>query len=342
MASNSFGNLFRITTFGESHGPAMGVVIDGCPAGVAFDEDLLKRNLSRRRPGSSPWVSARNEEDSFEVLSGIYEGKSLGTPIAINVRNKDQRSEDYKSIQKGAYRPGHADDLWASKYNQVDLRGGGRASGRETLCRVIAGSIAEMFVNQQFPEIKVRAFASQIFKYKLDATERESFLQSSRSAHDFIAAFPNTEKAKTIGNLLVQAKSEGKSYGGLVDLFIQKAPKALGQPVFNKLKSDLARALMSIGAVSSLQLGIESDFSLEGTEFHKDSKAYGGIRGGLSTGEDIAFQLGFKPTSSVLDVAKKGRHDPCIIPRAIAVVEAMSYLVLADHLLWARLDNTTL
>lgn len=339
MASNSFGTLFRMTSFGESHGLAMGVVIDACPAGVKFNQKLFEKNMQRRRPGNSPWVSSRQEDLSYEILSGIYEGQTLGTPIAIVVYNQDARSADYKEIQKGSFRQGHADDLWNDKFQQSDLRGGGRASGRETLSRVMAASVAQMFLSQACPSLNVRGLATQIGSFQLSNEEKDLFIKSHKLADEFPASFPSATKANQVVELLMRAKEEGKSYGGFVEIVIQNAPRGLGQPVFHKLKNDLASALMSIGAVSQVQIGREVDFSLEGTQFHQSNENYGGIRGGISTGEDIYLKVGVKPTSSVMDVAKKGRHDPCIIPRAIPVLEAMVNLVLADHVLWSRLDN---
>jgi len=296
----------------------MGVVVDGCPAGVPIDEAQIQQSLNRRRPGSSSVVSQRQEPDQIEILSGVFESKTLGTPIAVIVKNKDQRSEDYKSI-KTKPRTGHADDVWKNKYGHIDHRGGGRSSGRETLSRVIGGSIAEQLVKTIYPELCVSSKALQIGPLKGDELNEES-----------------------VNKLLAGAKQNGKSYGGISQVTVSNTPAGLGQPVFKKIKSDLAQAMMSIGAVNAFSLG--SGFhavTKEGTEFHSqaDSTNYGGIRGGITTGEDILFQVSFKPTSSVLDVAKKGRHDPCILLRAQVVLESMTCLVLADHVLAARLDR---
>lgn len=314
---NTFGRNFRITSFGESHGPALGVVIDGCPAGVEFDEKLLQKWLERRRPGTSAMVSARQEPDTPEILSGIYNGRTLGTPITVIVRNTDARSQDYENM---APRIGHADDVWSEKFGHTDPRGGGRASGRETLARVIAGAFAQMALRQMAPEMTVKGFARKIGPLEL--------------------AHPN-DRTQEIEELLSRAKEEGQSYGGIAAILVEQPPPNLGQPVFHKLKSDLAAAMMSVGATNSFHIGESGSEELKGTEFHADfhSDRYGGIRGGISTGENIYFEVGFKPTSSIKDVAKKGRHDPCIIPRAIPVLEAMTYLVLIDHILWSRLDR---
>lgn len=309
MFANTFGTKFRVTTFGESHGPAMGVVIDGCPAGLNFDHELLLRELARRRPGSSNIVSARNEADTPEILSGVFEGKTLGTPIAILIRNQDARSEDYATLANNP-RAGHADDMWQQKFGHVDPRGGGRSSGRETVSRVMAGAVAQMLVRSKFPGITVAAQAVQIGPLTLPQDEAQ------------------------LENLLVSAKAEGKSYGGVAELRLENVPQGLGEPVFRKFKSDLAQALMSVGATIGVEFGAGfAATQAEGSEFHGSSEQekYGGIRGGITTGEPILARVAFKPTASVLDVAKKGRHDPCIVPRALPVLEAMSWLVLAEH-----------
>lgn len=338
-----------ITSFGESHGTALGVVIDGCPAGVKFDDELLKRELARRRPGrhgkAVSVVSDREEADAPEVLSGVFEGKTIGTPIAIMVRNVDARSGDYKVIAKEP-RPGHADDMWRGKFGHSDHRGGGRSSGRETVCRVMAGSVAQMLLRHLAPQLRVRAFADQIGPIRLTAEDHqawEAHIKNGGSVDDFQTRLPSVDKNAEVERLLQDAKQNGKSYGGVVELWIDAPPAFLGQPVFHKLKADLASAFMSVGATASVELGDGGDVvSAEGSVFHRRSpeeSPYGGIRGGISTGERIRMRVAFKPTATVLDVAKKGRHDPCIVPRAIPVLEAMAYVVLADHILWARTDR---
>lgn len=340
---NSFGNLFRVTTFGESHGGGLGAVIDGCPSKVPFDHDFLMQNLERRRPGnfsktSGHIVSQRQEEDHPEILSGVFEGLTLGTPIAVFVRNKDARSKDYNEIATKP-RIGHADDVWKIKYGHVDHRGGGRSSGRETVARVIAGSIAEMYIRSVLPNAKVIAYSSQIGPLTLPDSPPHAL--SRAEIDSFVARFPDRALEPEIENLLVTAKNDGKSYGGKADLIISGIPAGLGQPVFHKLKADLASAMLGIGATSSVEIGSGISASdEEGTKFHQEGSAtYGGIRGGLSTGEDILVRVTFKPTSTVLDLAKKGRHDPCIVTRAIPVVEAMAALVLTEHLMWQKLDQ---
>lgn len=340
MSANQFGSRFVITSFGESHGTALGVVIDGCPAGVRFDEALLKKELERRRPGhhgSGQIVSGRQETDAPEVLSGIFEGQTLGTPIAIIVRNQDARSQDYKDI-KTSPRAGHADDMWKNKFGHSDHRGGGRSSGRETVSRVMAGSVAQMMMKHVSAPTKVIGYASQIGPFTLTQEEREQV--TSKNIDSFQARFPSARDHE-VDALLKKAQEQGDSYGGVAEILIQNPPAYLGQPVFHKLKSDLAQAFLSVGATNGFELGLGFDaVDVKGTDFHQGSQAaYGGIRGGISTGESILLRVSFKPTSSILDVAKKGRHDPCIVTRAIPVLESMTWLVLADHYLWSKTDR---
>jgi chorismate synthase len=320
----------------------MGVVIDGCPAGVKFQIEELEKALARRRPGANALVSARSEEDKPKILSGVFEGKTLGTPIAIVVENKDTKSESYSFNQDGNFRAGHADDLWRDKFAHWDWRGGGRASGRETLSRVIVGSVAEMFLKQAAPELRVRAFSSEIAGLRLNSPEIERARKSRLEIIDsFPARFPG-EAASEVEALLKRAKDEGKSYGGVAEVFVEALPRGLGEPVFDKIKARLASAMMGIGATCGVEFG--AGFSAarsEGSVFHGsgETQQYGGVRGGITTGEALNFRVAFKPTSSVLDVAKKGRHDPCIVPRAVPVVEAMTWWVLADMLLLRRLNS---
>lgn len=341
MSANSFGSRFVITTFGESHGTALGVLIDGCPAGVQFNEALLLKELERRRPGvhgdSAQIVSNRAETDIPEVLSGVFEQKTLGTPIVITVRNKDARSQDYAQI-KNTPRTGHADDVWKNKFAHSDHRGGGRSSGRETVARVMAGSVAQMMFQSASVPTKVYGYASQIGSVQLTEAERKAV--PSQNIDAFQARFPSPRHTQ-VAELLKKAQEDGESYGGIAEILIQNPPANLGQPVFHKLKSDLTQAFMSLGATNGVELGLGFEaVAKPGTAFHVAGSAdYGGIRGGISTGEDILLRISFKPTSSLLDVAKKGRHDPCIVTRAIPVLEAMTWIVLADHYLWARTDR---
>lgn len=340
MSANQFGSRFSVTSFGESHGTALGVVIDGCPAGVSFDENLLKKELERRRPGhhgSGQIVSGRQESDAVEVLSGVFEGQTLGTPLAMIVRNQDARSQDYGQI-KNAPRSGHADDMWKKKFGHSDHRGGGRSSGRETVSRVMAGAVAQMMMKQISAPTQVIGYASQIGPISLTAEERQQVI--SLDVDSYQARFPSA-RDQEVAKLLKEAQENGDSHGGIAEILIQNPPAFLGQPVFHKLKSDLAQAFLSVGATNGFELGLGFESSsVKGTDFHQGSQeVYGGIRGGISTGEPILLRVSFKPTSSILDVAKKGRHDPCIVTRAIPVLEAMTWLVLADHYLWSRTDR---
>jgi chorismate synthase len=341
MSANTFGSRFQITSFGESHGTALGVVIDGCPAGIKWNQTLLLSDLARRRPGASAIVSQRQETDQPEILSGVFEDKTLGTPIAIIVRNQNAQSQDYEQI-KNSPRAGHADDVWRDKFGISDHRGGGRSSGRETVARVLGGSVAKMFLSEVHPQLTVRGFASEIGAFRLRDNERQQFLKGNLSADGFSARFPSSHHQQVFASLK-EAQAAGESWGGQAEIVVQGMPKGLGQPVFHKLKADLAAAIMSVGATAAFEIGAGSGgASQPGTEFHDASKTspYGGVRGGISTGEDLQLKVSFKPTSSILDVAKKGRHDPCIVPRAIPVLEAMVALVLADHTLWMQTDRT--
>lgn len=340
MSANQFGSRFVVTSFGESHGNALGVVIDGCPAGVTFNQAVLDKEMARRRPGhhgSNQVVSGRNEADMPEVLSGVFEGKTLGTPIAMIVRNQDARSQDYAKIQN-APRGGHADDMWKNKFGHSDHRGGGRSSGRETVARVMAGSVARMMMSEVSAPTKVIGYASQIGPFQLTQEERAQV--ATKDIDSFQARFPSA-KQNEVAELLKTAQENGESHGGVAEILIQNSPAYLGQPVFHKLKSDLAQAFLSVGAANGFELGLGFESaSVKGTSFHQGSQdVYGGIRGGISTGESILLRISFKPTSSILDVAKKGRHDPCIVTRAIPVLESMTWLVLADHYLWAKTDR---
>ncbi|MGZ3692392.1 MAG: chorismate synthase [Pseudobdellovibrio sp.] len=339
MSANSFGQIFKMTSFGESHGTALGVIIEGCPAGVDFKHELLKSNLDRRKPGQSSVTTSRQEQDTPEILSGVFENKTLGTPICIIVRNHDQKSQDYSEIKDQA-RIGHADDTWKNKFGHVDYRGGGRSSGRETLARVIAGSVAQMMCEQINPAIKLKSFSSQIADFKLHRNEKNKIWEID--VDKFSTRFPSKDNEPRIVELLEKAKQEGQSYGGIVETQILNLPAGLGQPVFHKFKNDLASAMLSVGAATAFEFGAGFDsVNQKGTDFHAahESDVYGGIRGGITTGEPLQFSVAFKPTSSIKDTAKKGRHDPCIVPRAVPVIEAMSWLVVADHLLWRRLDR---
>jgi chorismate synthase len=334
---NTFGHFFRVTTFGESHGPAMGAVVDGCPAGVPLTQAQVQRALDRRRPGQSALTTARAEADRVELLSGLYDDKTLGTPIAAIVRNQDQRSQDYEAL-KTKERPGHADRVWRERFKHRDPRGGGRTSGRETLCRVIGGAVADALLAREAPLVRVVAWVSQVERFV--APEPPAGL--TREAVDVHPSrVPDAETARQVEARILEAKADGDSLGGAITLRCEGLPVGLGEPVFGKLKSRLADALAGIGAVTGVVWGpadLEERLRLPGTRFHAarvdggPSEVYGGIQGGLSNGEPLLARVLFKPTSTVSEVAKAGRHDPCILPRAVPVVEAMTSMVLAD--LW--------
>ncbi len=343
MAGNEFGTLFRVVTFGESHGPALGCVIDGCPAGIPWDQALLEKALARRRPGFDPLSSDRREEDRPQVLSGVYQGKTLGTPLSIVIFNQDARPQDYPE-DNPLNRPGHADDLWKLKFGHADPRGGGRASGRETAARVAAGAVAAMVLRALSPETAVTACTERIGPLALDPGEAQALPPGGEEAVDsFPARFPSKSKSRDVEALLTEAKAKGETWGGTALVRIHKPPAGLGQPVFRKLKADLAAAFMSVGGVSGVELGAGfSAARARGSEFHDPAASpspYGGIRGGISSGEEILLRVAFKPPSTLGEGARAGRHDPCIVPRAVPVLEAMARLVLADHVLLARSDH---
>jgi len=320
MASNSFGNIFRITTFGESHGPALGVVLDGCPSGIDFKEEDLLPELARRRPGQSSITTSRNESDQPKILSGVFEGKTTGMPIAVIVENSDQRSEDYDLLRK-AFRPGHADETMTNKYGHRDHRGGGRASGRETVARVIAGVIARKVLPNDIEILGHTIKIGQIEAHKFDSKEIEK--NPVRCA--------DKDKAKEMEDYILKLKEEGNSTGGLVEIRVQNMPKNLGDPVFEKLKANLAKAMLSIPAVTGFSYGAGFNVAeMQGVDYISDKSNFGGILGGISTGDDLVLHLSVKPPTSLGEVAKRGRHDPCIAPRVIPVAEAMVAIVLAD------------
>ena len=349
MSANRFGERFSWVSFGESHGPALGVTIDGCPAGLRLDKQRLQWWMDRRRPGQSSVTSQRKEADQVEILSGVFEDKTLGTPIAMMVRNIDARSNEY-SKEKLEMRRGHATDLWQKKFGHSDPRGSGRASGRETVSRVMAGFVAESLSLALAPNIRLFGFASKIGEFVISNSEKETWLQKLQNeknlegsiawADAFGARFPDEEKHDQVTKYLTKARQEGESYGGTAEFFIEGAPLGLGQPVFHKLKSDLAAAMMSLGATCGFEMADGFSASSEmGSIFHSEDQKYSGVRGGISTGETMHFRLHFKPTSSLGAMATEGRHDPCIVPRALVVAEAMAWCVLADHLLWQRTDR---
>lgn len=323
MPGNSFGTMFRFTTFGESHGEALGVVIDGLPAGLSYSLEDLKRELKRRAPGQHQVHTGRKEEDLPEILSGVFEGKTLGTPLTVIVRNTAQRSEDYDKL-KTEYRPGHADKTTMQKYGFRDHRGGGRASGRETVARVIAGYFAGLLI----PRVSAYAYIAQVGSFKL------AKLPGNHSVLRGEINIPDPELTVRVIEYLKLCKEKGESAGGVVNLSILGVPAGLGEPVFDKLKAELAHAMLSIPACVGFSLGAGFDLvGKPGSETSTDPRSFGGIEGGISNGEEIFLKLAFKAPSTVGKKALEGRHDPCILPRVIPVVEAMARVVIADHLL---------
>ncbi len=354
MSSNSFGRIFRITTFGESHGPYIGAVIDGCPAGLDIDMDFIQKEMDRRRPGQSAIVSPRNEEDQVEIISGIFESKTTGTPITLLIKNKDQRPEDYE-LFRNAYRPSHADFTWQHKYGHRDHRGGGRSSARETAARVAAGAVAKLFLNKF--DIKIIGYTSQIGEIQLGDAEIDFSILEDNDVR-----CPNREIAQAMIKHIREIKENGDSIGGIVSCVIKNVPVGLGDPVYEKVDALLGKAMMGINASKGFDLG--SGFgaaAMKGSE-HNDhfetidgkikpaTNHAGGVLGGITSGNDIEFRVAFKPTSTIatankltsekggeIDISSlKGRHDPCIVPRAVPIVEAMAALVIADLILLNR------
>ncbi len=324
MSGNTFGKIFSFTTFGESHGPSLGVVVDGVPPGLNFSLQDLQNELNKRAPGKIAGTTSRQEPDRAEVLSGIFNEKTLGTPIAVVVRNVNQKSEDYDSL-KEEFRPGHADKTTLLKYGIRDHRGGGRSSGRETLSRVIAGYFAGLIV----PEIRVFAFINQLGPYKVKDKNPKEF-----SLNQDPFSFPFGDRREEIIQFLLDLKKTGQSVGGKISVIIDNCPAGLGEPVFDKLKADFAKAFLSIGSCVSFSYGLGEEMAEKmGTDISIDSSNFGGMEGGISSGERIFMECAFKPPSTVGEKAKLGRHDPCILPRVIPVVESMAKVVLADHYL---------
>jgi len=354
---NTYGHTFRITTFGESHGPALGVIIDGCPAGLDIDEQVIRRELDRRKPGQSRITTQRQEDEGFRILSGVFEGKSTGTPIAIVIENQDQRSKDYSHI-KDSYRPSHADYTYDIKYGVRDHRGGGRSSARETAARVAAGAVARMLIGRS--GITVDAYVSQVGDIK--APDYPS-LDLSRTEENIVRC-PDPETAEKMISLIDQVRLDRDTIGGVVTGVIRNVPPGLGEPVFDKLHAELGKAMLSINAVKGFEYGsgfegIRQRGSQHNDEFYTENDRIrtrtnhsGGIQGGISNGEDIYFNVAFKPVATIMQdqesvdkdgnpviVSGKGRHDPCVVPRAVPIVEAMAALVMADFLLRGKLSK---
>jgi chorismate synthase len=351
---NSYGTLFRISTFGESHGPAIGVIIDGCPAGLDIDEAFIQSELDRRKPGQSKITTQRKEDDTFKILSGVFEGKSTGTPIAIVIENQDQRSKDYSHIQN-TFRPSHADYTYESKYGVRDYRGGGRSSARETAARVAAGAVAKLLLKNV--DIDVNAYVSQVGQLKAPHYSQLDFSKTE----DNIVRCPDASTAEKMIALIDQVRLDRDTIGGCVTCVIKNTTVGLGEPVFDKLHAELGKAMLSINAVKGFEYGSGFDgVTLRGSqhndEFYNDGNRIrtktnysGGVQGGISNGEDIYFNVAFKPVATIMQdqpsvdkegnetvVSGKGRHDPCVVPRAVPIVEAMAALVIADFYLRAK------
>jgi chorismate synthase len=355
MAGNTFGTLFRLTTFGESHGPVIGGIIDGCPPNVEISIDQVQRELDRRKPGQSEIATPRKEDDRIEILSGIYNGKSTGTPIGFIIKNKTHRSVDYDSL-KNVYRPSHADYTYDKKYGIRDHRGGGRSSARETACRVAAGAIARSVLKH----VQVSSFVSQVgaveMKTEIGNIDLAAIDQS-------IVRCPDDHTAAQMISHIQQMRDIGDSIGGVITCVVKGVPAGLGEPVFDKLHADLGKAMLSINAVKGFEIG--SGFAAAGmrgsehndvfTEgFATETNHSGGVQGGISNGQDIVFRVAFKPVATIksrqqtvdnkgkaIEIAAGGRHDPCVVPRAVPIVDAMTYLVLADHFLRQKaIENT--
>lgn len=353
MAGNTIGKIFKLTSFGESHGSAIGGVIDGCPAGVTIDLAAVQSELDRRKPGQSKITTQRNESDNVEVLSGLMDGKTTGMPIGFIIRNNDAKSKDYEHL-KDAYRPSHADNTYDLKYGIRDHRGGGRASARETACRVVAGAIARQIL-EKATGLRVWAYVSAVGSVR--TAQRYDRLDRSKIEANMVRC-PDQEVADKMIDLIETMRKEGNTVGGMVTCVVEKVPTGLGEPVFDRLEADLAKAMLSINATKGFEIGSGfSAISMTGSE-HNDqlnsdlttrTNHAGGVQGGISNGQDIYFNVAFKPVATIMQdqasvdrsgneivVKGKGRHDPCVVPRAVPIVEAMTLLTLLDHYLLNR------
>ncbi|RJG48691.1 chorismate synthase [Motilimonas pumila] len=351
MAGNSFGQLFRISTFGESHGVALGCVVDGVPPGLEISEADLQADLDRRKPGTSRYTTQRREPDQVRILSGVFEGKTTGCSIGLLIENTDQRSKDYSAISN-LFRPGHADYTYHQKFGHRDYRGGGRSSARETAMRVAAGAIAKKYLAEKFG-IKVRAYMSQLADIKAETIDWEQVEQNP-------FFFPDASKLDALDQYMRDLKKQGDSIGAKITVVAEQVPVGLGEPVFDRIDADIAHALMSINAVKGVEIGDGFDVvNQKGTE-HRDeltpdgftSNHAGGVLGGISTGQDIIAHIALKPTSSITipgktitvdgeatEMITKGRHDPCVGIRAVPIAEAMMAITIMDHLLRHRAQN---
>ena len=353
MAANTFGSLFTETTFGESHGLALGAIVDGCPPGLPLSENDLQPDLDRRKPGQSKYTTQRREGDQVEILSGVFEGVTTGTPIGLLVRNEDQKSKDYSHIAD-QFRPSHADYTFHEKYGIRDYRGGGRSSARETAARVAAGAVAKQFIAQAFGG-HFYAYVSQVGSLKLEKDYLDLDLDQ---IDDHLVRCPDPEMADRMFRLIDQVRKNQDTIGGIVTGVIKNIPVGLGEPVFDKLHATLGKAMLSINAVKGFEYGSGFEgvkmtgskhndaFYQEGDRVRTRTNKSGGIQGGISNGEDIYFNVAFKPVATIMQdqesvdqegnntkISGKGRHDPCVVPRAVPIVEAMSALVIADFYL---------
>ncbi len=356
MAGNIFGNAFRLTTFGESHGPALGGVIDGCPAGITLDMEAIQEELNRRKPGQSAIVTQRKEPDEVHFYSGVFEGKTTGTPIGFAIYNTNQKSKDYSHI-KDSYRPSHADYVYEKKYGVRDYRGGGRSSARETASRVVAGAVAK----QMLSRITITAYVSAVGDLRLE--EHYSNLDFSLIESNPVRC-PHPKTAAAMEDYIKSVRKDGDTVGGVVSCVVQNVPVGLGEPVFDKLHAALGGAMLSINAVKGFEYGSGFAGAAMRGSAHNDlynedgstkTNYSGGIQGGITNGMDIYFNVAFKPVATIMqsqetlnnsgemvDMQGKGRHDPCVVPRAVPIVEAMTALVLADFTLLQRTNSHTL
>ena len=355
---NTFGNIFRITTFGESHGVAVGGVIDGMPAGISVDKEFLQNEMARRRPGQSSITTGRKEEDQVEILSGVFEGKTTGTPIGFEVRNNNQHSNDYENM-RDLFRPSHADYTYSEKYEIRDHRGGGRSSARETLSRVVGGAFAKLALTQL--GISITAYTSQVGDIRLGGSYKDYDLSS---IEDNAVRCPDSDKAAEMEQLIKEVKKDGDTIGGVISCVIKGVPVGLGEPVFGKLHAALGSAMLSINACKGFEYGMGFEgVSKRGSQMNdafvvKDgivktiTNNSGGIQGGISNGEDIYFRCAFKPVATLLQkiptidknleptmLETKGRHDPCVLPRAVPIVEAMAAMTILDFYLMRKTDR---
>lgn len=355
---NIFGNIFRLTSYGESHGAAIGGIIDGCPSGITIDMDFIQNELNRRRPGQSKITTPRKENDEVEFLSGIYDGKTTGTPIGFIIRNNNQHSSDYDNL-KDVYRPSHADYTYTQKYGIRDHRGGGRSSARETIARCVGGAIAKLVLNQL--GVQITAFTSQVGHIKLEKAYTEYNMSLIEATP---VRCPDMEKASAMIDFIEEIKSKGDTIGGVVTCVIKGSPVGLGEPVFGKLHAALGNAMLSINAVKGFEYGDGFDVSHRGSEvndvFFNDggiiktkTNHSGGIQGGISNGQDIYFRVAFKPVATILmhqdtvdkhgeytDLKARGRHDACVLPRAVPIVEAMAAMTMLDYYLLSRINKS--